>query len=120
MYNYFCKYVPMEILNAYGVLGKKLNSVMRDRKNVDNELHRNICAFSRAIFECAIADGNPVILTSCCDSINAIHDVMMSRGNDVYRIDLPGADDECAKLMYLSELKKLQLEIGRASCRERV
>lgn len=107
MYNYFCKYVPVEILNAYGVLGKKLNSVMRDRKNVDNELHRNICAFSRAIFECAIADENPVVLTSCCDSINAIYDAMVSIGNDAYRIDLPGADDECAKLMYLSELKKL-------------
>ena len=67
MYNYFCKYVPVEILNAYGVLGKKLNSVMRNRKNVDNELHRNICAFSRTIFECAIADENPMVLTSSLD-----------------------------------------------------
>lgn len=107
MYNYFCKYAPVEILNAYGALGQKLNSAMSDRKNVDSELHRNICGFSRAIFESVIADEKPVILTSCCDSINAIYDVIRSKSIEAYRIDLPGADDECAKLMYLSELKKL-------------
>ncbi|KXG78388.1 hypothetical protein AN618_04540 [Fervidicola ferrireducens] len=90
MAGYVCKYTPVEIIEAFGETPVKLEPSSKSYERAESLLHSNICSFAKGVLE-NIIDKNieEVVLTSCCDSIKRLYDVLKQRVKFIYMLDLP-------------------------------
>jgi predicted CoA-substrate-specific enzyme activase len=113
---YACKYTPIELLAGFGMKVELLNPTAKNYELSDQYIHSNVCSYSRSIIEERLRDCcDPIILTSCCDSIERAGDVLKTLGQEVYILNLPHHNDNCcSKLLYQKELMKLIDELSKA------
>ncbi len=106
---YVCKYTPIELLAGFDIKTELLNPTAENYELSDQYIHSNVCSYSRAIIEERLRDcREPIILTSCCDSIERAGDVLKHLGQKVYLLNLPhGNGNCCGRLLYKKELLKL-------------
>jgi len=113
---YVCKYTPVELLAGFGIKAKLLNPSAENYELSDQYIHSNVCSYSRSIIEERLRDcSDPIILTSCCDSIERAGDVLRNLGQKVYTLNLPHCNGNCCgKLLYKKELLKLVDDLSKA------
>ena len=99
---YVCKYTPVELLAGFGIEAELLNPAAESFELSDQHIHSNVCSFSRSITEVRLRNsGGPLILTTCCDSIESTGEVLKSLGQEIYILDLPNCNDNCcSRLLY--------------------
>lgn len=106
---YVCKYTPVELLAAFDLKAELLNPAADNYEASDQHIHSNMCSYSRSIVEARLRDySDPIILTTCCDSIERTGEVLKHLGQKVYILNLPHTNEKCcSKHLYKMELLKL-------------
>ena len=73
-------------------------------------MHPNICSFAKGVLEEVLAnDYEGVILTTCCDSIRRLYDVLREElpGKFVYILDTPRTTKETGVALYQTRIKNM-------------
>ncbi len=92
MLGYICKYAPIEVFQSMGVEMKRIEPEVTNFTQADMKMHPNICSFAKGVLEDVLAgDYEGVILTTCCDSIRRLYDVLTEELPDkfIYILDTP-------------------------------
>jgi len=109
MIAYTCKYTPTELFEGLGEKAVKLNPTVEHFEKADQLSHQNLCSFSRALLQTCLESGvKKLVLTSCCDSMRRVSDVLRAADPNlfVFLLDLPRDDGPCARKRYAAELKR--------------
>ncbi|MCG0274894.1 MAG: acyl-CoA dehydratase activase [Thermosediminibacteraceae bacterium] len=107
MVGYVCKYTPVEIIEAFGETPVKLEPDSKSYEQAEALIHSNICSFAKGILENIIDNHiEEVVLTSCCDSIKRLYDVLKERVKFIYLLDLPRKKDPMAVDLFYGEIKE--------------
>ena len=110
MLAYVCKYVPIEI---FKVLGEDIEIIDPDVVNfnlADTLIHPNLCSFVKGTLEeFSRKDYEGIILTSCCDSVKRLYDVLKKEFPDkfIYMLDLPRIINDSSCKLYENRIIKL-------------
>lgn len=113
MLGYICKYAPIEILESMGAVMKRIEPQVSNFNQADTLMHPNICSFAKGILEEVLAGGyEGVILTTCCDSIRRLYDVLKEQLPDrfIYMLDTPRITGDGGAALY----EKRILEMAEA------
>ncbi|GAV23259.1 putative CoA dehydratase subunit/(R)-2-hydroxyglutaryl-CoA dehydratase activator [Carboxydothermus pertinax] len=104
---YVCKYTPVEIIEAFGEKPVRIESGCKSYERAEALLHTNTCSFVKGVLENIIENNiEEVILTSCCDSIKRLYDVLKDRVKFIYILDLPRKKDTFAVDVFYKEIIK--------------
>lgn len=115
-WKYVCKYTPLELLAGFDIQPELLNATADSHARADRCIHSNVCSYSRALVENRMRDpADPIILTTCCDSMERTADVLKSRGQAVYVLSLPHDNGCCGREMYRRELLRLMDQLREAA-----
>ncbi|WP_041537670.1 acyl-CoA dehydratase activase [Carboxydothermus hydrogenoformans] len=107
MVGYVCKYTPVEIIEAFGEKPVRIESGCKSYERAEALLHTNTCSFVKGVLENIIENNiEEVILTSCCDSIKRLYDVLKERLKFIYILDLPRKKDTFAVDVFYKEIIK--------------
>lgn len=106
--NYLCKYAPVELFQSFGEEVSYKNPSIRFIEEEKVSLHRNVCGFCRALDQ-VYAQGNQedLILTSCCNSIDALNTTLKERGVKTWMVPIPFQQEDCHIQGYAKVLKNL-------------
>lgn len=118
MIAYFCKYAPIEVLEAMGAEPVRLQSSVGDFSQADSMMHPNVCSFVKAVFEDYMAgDYEGIVLTSCCDSVRRLADVLREHFPEdfIYMIDVPRKVNEFSADIFTEKIKALIKAYGSFS-----
>ncbi|BBF43401.1 benzoyl-CoA reductase subunit BadG [Lachnospiraceae bacterium KM106-2] len=103
MIGYVCKYTPIEIFGALGVETKRIEPDVTNFDQADTLMHPNMCSYTKAVLEDVTAhDYEGIILTTCCDSIRRLYDVLKEHFPDkfIYLLDVPRKVNEFSTKLY--------------------
>ena len=109
MIAYTCKYTPIELFAGLNEQAEKLNPIAERFDEADRLSHRNLCGFSRALLqECRARGITRLVLTSCCDSLRRVGDVLSDANPELYAVtlDLPHTDGPCARQQYAAAMRR--------------
>ncbi|NYE57086.1 acyl-CoA dehydratase activase [Carboxydothermus ferrireducens] len=107
MVGYVCKYTPVEIIEAFGEKPERIESGGKSYERAEALLHPNTCSFVKGVLENIIENNiEEVVLTSCCDSIKRLYDVLKDRVKFIYILDLPRKKDTFAVDVFYKEIIK--------------
>ena len=112
MIGYFCKYAPVEIFEAMGVEIGRIEPKVTNFNQADTLMHPNICSFAKAVLEDVVAgEYEGIILTTCCDSVRRLYDVLKDRYPDkfIYLLDVPRKVTDYAVKLYAERLEQMVL-----------
>ena len=118
MLAYVCKYVPIEIFKA---LGEDIEIIDPDVVNfnlADTLMHPNLCSFVKGTLEeFSRKNYEGIILTSCCDSIKRLYDILKKEYPDkfIYMLDLPRIVNESSCEFYKNRIINLINEYEKFS-----
>ena len=118
MLAYVCKYVPIEIFKA---LGEDIEIIDPDVVNfnlADTLMHPNLCSFVKGTLEeFSRKNYEGIILTSCCDSIKRLYDILKKEYPDkfIYMLDLPRIVNESSCELYKNRIINLINEYEKFS-----
>lgn len=105
-----CKYAPAELLQAFGLDTEIISPAMLDSGCSDSCMHPNQCAYVQGIRQ-TIASGKyeGIVLTSCCDSIRRLSDLLKQEYPDLFVriLDLPHDTGKAAVTYYSHQLTQL-------------
>lgn len=110
MLAYFCKYVPEELLQAFGTELVCMEPHVTNFTQADALMHPNMCSFSKAVLEeVEKQDYEGMIFTSCCDSSRRLYDILCQQFPDkfFFCLDLPRKINDFAVTLYTKQLQKL-------------
>ena len=110
MLHYVCKYTPVELLCALGADPRPLDGMRAAFDAAESIAGPNICGFGKTVLEAVFAgEVRELVLTNCCDTIRAIHDILAASGklDFLYLLDLPHCADACACELFADELRGL-------------
>lgn len=110
MFGYICKYAPVEVFTSMGVEMKRIEPDVTSFTQTDIKMHPNICSFAKGVLEEVLAnDYEGVILTTCCDSIRRLYDVLREElpGKFVYILDTPCTTKETGVALYQTRIKNM-------------
>lgn len=113
MLGYICKYVPVEILEAFGTEMILMEPHVTNFTQADTYMHANMCSFTKAVLEMIETNSDPdfegMIFTSCCDSSRRLFDTLTHRYPDkfFYCLDLPRKINEFAVTLFERQLQGL-------------
>lgn len=110
MLAYFCKYVPEELIQAFGTEFVCLEPHVTNFTQADALMHPNMCSFSKAVLEeFEKQDYEGMIFTSCCDSSRRLYDILCQQFPDkfFFCLDLPRKINDFAVTLYTKQLQKL-------------
>lgn len=104
MIGYICKYAPIEIFESMGVEVKRIEPEVTNFNQADTFMHPNICSFTKGLLE-ELLDSNEyegIILTTCCDSIRRLYDVLKETWTDkfIYILDTPRITKDAGIKLY--------------------
>ena len=110
MLAYFCKYVPEELMQAFGTELVCMEPHVTNFTQADALMHPNMCSFSKAVLEeFEKQDYEGIIFTSCCDSSRRLYDILCQQFPDkfFFCLDLPRKINDFAVTLYTKQLQKL-------------
>ena len=111
MLGYVCKYTPVELFEALGVEMRRIQPEVTDFNQADTLMHPNVCSFAKSVLEDVLGweDYEGVILTTCCDSIRRLYDVLAARRPDkfIYILDVPRKVNDFSAAMYRNRILEL-------------
>lgn len=110
MIGYVCKYTPVEIFEALGVEIERIQPSVTDFNQADTLMHPNICSFTKSVLEDVLAgDYEGIVLTTCCDSIRRLYDVLKENCPDkfLYLLDVPRKVNDFSTEMYKNNILKM-------------
>lgn len=88
----------------------RIDPVVNNFDHADTIMHPNICSYAKAVLEeFANNDYEGIILTTCCDSIKRLHDVLIKEYPDkfIYLLDVPRKTDEEAVKLYENGIREM-------------
>ena len=92
MIGYICKYAPIEVLESMGAKMERIEPDVTNFSQAEIRMHPNICSFAKGVLETVLEkDYEGIILTTCCDSIRRLYDVLKEEFPDkfIYMLDTP-------------------------------
>lgn len=110
MIGYVCKYTPVEMLESMGAEMVRIEPETTDFDLADASLHPNLCSYAKAVLEdFAQKDYDGIVLTTCCDSVRRLYDVLHSRYPDkfIYLLDFPRMANDFSASLFEAQIKKL-------------
>ena len=110
MLGYICKYAPIEVFQSMGVEMKRIEPEVTNFTQADMKMHPNICSFAKGVLEDVLAgDYEGVILTTCCDSIRRLYDVLTEELPDkfIYILDTPRITKDAGITLYEKRIWKM-------------
>jgi predicted CoA-substrate-specific enzyme activase len=110
MLGYICKYAPVEIFQSMGAKTERIEPDVTSFNQAETRMHPNICSFAKGVLEDVVSkDYEGVILTTCCDSIRRLYDVLKAEFPDrfIYMLDTPRTTKEMGVALYLSRIKNM-------------
>ncbi len=110
MIGYVCKYTPVEIFEALGVEIGRIQPAVTNFNQADTLMHPNICSFTKSVLEDVLdGDYEGIVLTTCCDSIRRLYDVLKERCPDkfLYMLDIPRKVNDFSTEMYSKNILKM-------------
>ena len=107
---FVCKYTPVELFEAMGDTVLRLEAHAADFNRADTMMHPNMCSYAKAVLEEVMSgqwDG--VILTSCCDSIRRLADVLRQALPDkfIYLLDVPRKVNDYTASLYAKRMREM-------------
>lgn len=109
MYGYLCKYTPIELLSSFSLEGEKIEEGKAHSMLGDSLMHSNICSYIKSILDKCLDDSYDfIILTSCCDSVRRLYDVLLDKGKKTYLLPIPRKSTEEAVELFSKSLLKLK------------
>ena len=104
MLGYICKYAPIEVFEAMGIEMKRMEPEVTNFNQADIFMHPNICSFTKGLLEEILASDEyeGIILTTCCDSIRRLYDVLKEQmpNKFIYLLDTPRITKEAGVVLY--------------------
>ena len=110
MLGYICKYAPIEIFESMGVTMRRIEPDVTNFNQAEIKMHPNICSFAKGVLEDVMAgDYEGVILTTCCDSIRRLCDVLREEYPDkfIYMLDTPRLTKEAGVDIYEQRIRAM-------------
>ena len=110
MLGYICKYAPIEIFESMGVTMRRIEPDVTNFNQAEIKMHPNICSFAKGVLEDVMTGGyEGVILTTCCDSIRRLYDVLREEYPDkfIYMLDTPRLTKEAGVDIYEQRIKAM-------------
>ena len=110
MLGYICKYAPVEIFEAMGIETKRIEPEVTSFGQADLRMHPNICSFAKGVLEDVMAgDYEGLILTTCCDSIRRLYDVLKEQYPEkfIYILDVPRITKEAGITLYEQRIRAM-------------
>ena len=110
MLGYICKYAPIEIFESMGVTMQRIEPDVTNFNQAEIKMHPNICSFAKGVLEDVMAgDYEGVMLTTCCDSIRRLCDVLREEYPDkfIYMLDTPRLTKEAGVDIYEQRIKAM-------------
>lgn len=111
MLGYICKYAPIEVFEAMGVQMKRMEPEVTSFNQADILMHPNICSFAKGLLEEALSSDEyeGVILTTCCDSIRRLYDVLKEQWSDkfIYILDTPRVTKDAGVMLYEKRIRDM-------------
>ncbi len=110
MLGYICKYAPVEVFESMGVRMERIEPQVADFNQADEKMHPNICSFAKGVLEEVLSrDYEGVILTTCCDSIRRLYDVLRKELPDrfIYMLDTPRISQDAGVTLYEKRIRTM-------------
>ena len=112
MLGYICKYAPIEIFASMGVEMKRMEPDVTNFNQADTRMHPNICSFAKGVLEKMMqtdSDYEGVILTTCCDSIRRLYDVLKEEFPEkfIYMLDTPRITKDAGVQLYEQRIRQM-------------
>ncbi len=110
MLGYICKYAPVEIFESMGVEMKRIEPEVTNFNQADMRMHPNVCSFAKGVLEDVLSqDYEGVILTTCCDSIRRLYDVLKAQLPDrfIYMLDTPRITKDAGIRLYEGRIRNM-------------
>ena len=118
MLGYICKYAPIEIFESMGVQMHRIESEVSNFNQADLRMHPNVCSFAKGVLEEVMTEGyEGVILTTCCDSIRRLYDVLKEQLPDrfIYMLDTPRITKDAGIRLYENRIRQMVREYQQFS-----
>lgn len=110
MIGYICKYTPIEIFEAMGEEVKRIEPEVTSFNQADTLMHPNICSFAKGVLEEALdCHYDAIILTTCCDSIRRVYDVLKEKLPEtfLYILDAPRITKDAGIQLYEKRIREM-------------
>lgn len=110
MLGYICKYAPVEVFESMGVSMKRIEPDVTNFNQAEMKMHPNICSFAKGVLEDVLGgDYEGVVLTTCCDSIRRLYDVLRKELPDrfIYMLDTPRITGEAGTTLYEQRIRAM-------------
>ena len=110
MLGYICKYAPVEVFESMGIRMEKIEPQVADFNQADEKMHPNICSFVKGVLEEVLSrDYEGVILTTCCDSIRRLYDVLRKELPDriLYMLATPRISQDAGVTLYEKRIRTM-------------
>lgn len=110
MLGYICKYAPVEIFQAMGTEMERIEPEVTNFNQADIKMHPNICSFAKGVLETVLLkEYEGVLLTTCCDSIRRLYDVLKEELPDkfIYILDVPRITKDAGIALYEKRIREM-------------
>lgn len=110
MLGYICKYAPIEVFEAMGVEMKRMEPEVTNFNQADTLMHPNICSFTKGLLEDVFMNEyEGIVLTTCCDSIRRLYDVLKEKMPDkfIYILDTPRITKDAGVVLYEQRIRDM-------------
>lgn len=120
MLGYICKYAPVEAFISMGAKMERIEPEVTNFNQADMRMHPNICSFAKGVLEDVMQkDYEGIILTTCCDSIRRLYDVLKAELPDkfIYMLDTPRITNDAGVRLYEQRIRRMLREYEKFSGR---
>ena len=110
MLGYICKYAPVEVFESMGVTMERIEPDVTNFNQAEIRMHPNICSFAKGVLEEVMqGEYEGVILTTCCDSIRRLYDVLREEFPDkfIYMLDTPRIAKDAGITLYEQRIRAM-------------
>lgn len=110
MLGYICKYAPVEVFESMGVQMQRIEPDVTNFNQAEIRMHPNICSFAKGVLEEVMSgEYEGVILTTCCDSIRRLYDVLREEFPDkfIYMLDTPRITKDAGITLYEQRIRTM-------------
>lgn len=110
MLGYICKYAPVEVFESMGVQMERIEPDVTNFNQAEIRMHPNICSFAKGVLEEVMSgEYEGVLLTTCCDSIRRLYDVLREEFPDkfIYMLDTPRITKDAGITLYEQRIRTM-------------
>ncbi|MCD8118303.1 MAG: acyl-CoA dehydratase activase [Lachnospiraceae bacterium] len=110
MIGYICKYAPVEVLESMGATMVRVEPEVTNFNQADMKMHPNICSFAKGVLEVMMSeDYEGILLTTCCDSIRRLYDVLKETYPEkfIYLLDVPRITKDAGIALYEKRIREM-------------